>query len=333
MPVVYHNRQTLPEGRGGGTAGGLAPEGGVIYGCRPCVTGGFPMPRLSIPTLRRQELALVVITMFWGGTFPVIHYTLTLCGPFFFVGCRFVMAALALGLCFRKTLREATPHDVFAGIVIGVVAFLGYFLQTYGLQTVSSSRSAFLTALYVPLVPIMQWLFLRRPPTFMHWIGAACAFAGLLLMAGPGNMDGAFGRGETATLCSAVVFAGEIIAIGFFAGRVQLQCVTFTQLLTAGLLSLLLMPVAGEAVPVAALGQSLATAFGLGMATALIQLTMNWAQRSVSPTRATLIYASEPVWGGFFGRLTGDRLPLPALLGAACIVAGVLISEWKRKKQ
>lgn len=290
------------------------------------------MPRLSDLPFRRQELALVAITMFWGGTFPIIHYALTLCGPFFFVGCRFILAALLLGFCFRKALREAAPHDVFAGCVIGVVAFLGYFLQTYGLQTISSSRSAFLTALYVPLVPIMQWLFLRRPPTFMNWIGVLCAFAGLLLMAGPGNAGGSFGRGEAATLCGAVVFAGEIIAIGFFAGRVQLQCVTFVQLLTAGVLSLLLMLVTGEPAPADHLDLALALAAGLGLATAVIQLTMNWAQRSVSPTRATLIYASEPVWGGFFGRLTGDRLPLPALIGAACIVTGVLVSEWKRKK-
>lgn len=290
------------------------------------------MPRLSDLPFRRQELALVAITMFWGGTFPIIHYALTICGPFFFVGCRFILAALLLGFCFRKALREAAPHDVFAGCVIGVVAFLGYFLQTYGLQTISSSRSAFLTALYVPLVPIMQWLFLRRPPTFMNWIGVICAFAGLLLMAGPGNASGSFGRGEAATLCGAVVFAGEIIAIGFFAGRVQLQCVTFVQLLTAGVLSLLLMIVTGEPAPASRLDLALALAAGLGLATAIIQLTMNWAQRSVSPTRATLIYASEPVWGGFFGRLTGDRLPLPALIGAACIVTGVLVSEWKRKK-
>ena len=285
------------------------------------------MLRLSDLPFRRQELALVAITMFWGGTFPIIHYALTLCGPFFFVGCRFILAALLLGFCFRKALREAAPHDVFAGCVIGVVAFLGYFLQTYGLQTISSSRSAFLTALYVPLVPIMQWLFLRRPPTFMNWIGVLCAFAGLLLMAGPGNAGGSFGRGEAATLCGAVVFAGEIIAIGFFAGRVQLQCVTFVQLLTAGVLSLLLMLVTGEPAPADHLDLALALAAGLGLATAVIQLTMNWAQRSVSPTRATLIYASEPVWGGFFGRLTGDRLPLPALIGAACIVTGVLVSE------
>ena len=58
---------------------------------------------------------------------------------------------------------------------------------------------------------------------------------------------------------------------------------------------------------------------------------MNWAQQSVSPTRATLIYAGEPVWAGIAGRLAGERLPGIALLGAALIVAAVIISELKTK--
>jgi len=62
-------------------------------------------------------------------------------------------------------------------------------------------------------------------------------------------------------------------------------------------------------------------------------LTMNWAQKSVSPTRATVIYAGEPVWGGIVGRLAGDRLPALALAGAALIVAGVLASEIKFRRK
>lgn len=58
---------------------------------------------------------------------------------------------------------------------------------------------------------------------------------------------------------------------------------------------------------------------------------MNWAQKSVSPTRATLIYAGEPVWAGLVGRIAGERLPALALLGGALIVAAVIVSELKTK--
>ena len=86
------------------------------------------------------------------------------------------------------------------------------------------------------------------------------------------------------------------------------------------------MPVVGEAVP-AFSWTLLAIVTGLGLASAGIQIAMNWAQRTVSPTRATLIYAGEPVWAGIVGRLAGDRLGPAALAGGALIVLAVVVSE------
>jgi drug/metabolite transporter (DMT)-like permease len=45
-------------------------------------------------------------------------------------------------------------------VAIGVAIAMGYSLQTWGLQSISSSKSAFITAMYVPLVPLLQWLCL-----------------------------------------------------------------------------------------------------------------------------------------------------------------------------
>ena len=75
------------------------------------------------------------------------------------------------------------------------------------------------------------------------------------------------------------------------------------------------------------------SAVGLGLTSAVIQVAMNWAQQSVSPTRATLIYAGEPVWAGVIGRMAGERFPPIAMVGAALIVAAVIVSELKTKGQ
>jgi len=72
-------------------------------------------------------------------------------------------------------------------------------------------------------------------------------------------------------------------------------------------------------------------AVALGLASALIQFVMNWAQRVVDPSRAAIIYAGEPVWAGIIGRIAGERLPVIALLGGALVVLGVLVSELKIK--
>ena len=283
--------------------------------------------------LSRQEIALVLVTMLWGSTFLIIHIAMQHSGPLFFVGLRFTIAGLMALLLFRKHMAGITRLEVGAGIAIGCALFLGYFLQTEGLRTITSSQSAFITALYVPIVPLLQWAVLKRPPGLMSWIGVALAFSGLILLAGPEAGSLSFSPGEVATLAGAVAIAAEIILIGLFAKRVDSRRVTFVQLLTAGLVSFALMPVLGESIPAFSWLWA-GAAIGLGLASAIIQLTMNWAQKSVSPTRATVIYAGEPVWGGIVGRLAGDRLPALDLAGAALIVAGVLASEIKfgRKK-
>lgn len=268
------------------------------------------------------------ITAIWGSTFVVVHLAVQYSGPWFFVGVRFLAAGLIAAAIFHRSLRRISGRDLVSGVSIGVCLFSGYGLQTLGLQTITASTSAFITALYVPLVPLLQWAAFRKPPGRMALLGVTLAFVGLVLLAGPEALRIGFGPGETATLIGAVAMAAEIVLIGVFAGRVSLGNVTIIQLLTAGALGLMTFPLAGESVPAFSWGW-LAPALGMAAASCLIQLTMNWAQRSVSPTRATIIYAGEPVWGGIFGWFYGDRLGVIAVVGAACIVASNILSELK----
>ncbi|MEW5560106.1 DMT family transporter [Enterobacter asburiae] len=283
-------------------------------------------------SVKPQEALLIVITMFWGGTFLAVQYAVTLSDPFFFVGLRFATAAIAVGLLSLRSLRGMTWLELKAGVAIGVAIAFGYSLQTWGLQSISSSKSAFITAMYVPLVPLLQWLCLGRMPGLMSCVGIALAFVGLILLAGPEGNLLALGAGELITLAGAVAIAAEIILISAWAGKVDVKRVTVVQLATASLVAFSMMIPAGESVPSFSPGL-LVVALGLGIFSAIIQVVMNWAQRSVSPTRATVIYTGEPVWAGIFGRMAGERLPMLALLGAAFIVAGVLVSELKFKKK
>lgn len=283
-------------------------------------------------SIKPQEALLILITMFWGGTFLAVQYAVTLSDPFFFVGLRFATAALAVALISFKTLKGLTRKELFAGVAIGIAIAMGYSLQTWGLQTIPSSKSAFITAMYVPLVPLLQWLCLGRMPGLMSCIGIVLAFTGLVLLAGPGDNLLAMGPGEIITLIGAVAIAAEIILISAWAGEVDVKRVTVVQLTTASLVAFAAMVPAGERVPPMSSGL-IVVALGLGIFSAIIQITMNWAQRSVSPTRATVIYTGEPVWAGIFGRLAGERLPMLALVGAAFIIIGVLVSELKLKKR
>lgn len=283
-------------------------------------------------SVKPQEAILILITMFWGGTFLAVQYAMIMSGPFFFVGLRFATAALAVGLLSLKSLRGLTWLEVKAGVAIGVSIAIGYSMQTWGLQTIPSSKSAFITAMYVPLVPVLQWVCLGKMPGLMSWIGVALAFVGLIFLAGPEGTSLTLGAGEIITLISALAIAAEIIMISLWAGKVDIKRVTVVQLATASVVAFATMVPAGESVPPFSTGL-VVIALGLGIFSAIIQVTMNWAQRSVSPTRATVIYTGEPVWAGVFGRIAGERLPMLALLGGALIVLGVLVSELKLKRK
>lgn len=165
----------------------------------------------------------------------------------------------------------------------------------------------------------------------MPSIGICLAFIGLMLLAGPEGGALHFSEGEVVTLVSAVAIAGEIILISRYAGQVDVRRVTVVQLATASLLSFLMIVPTQEHLPDFSWLLVL-SALGLGAMSAVIQVAMNWAQQSVSPTRATLIYAGEPVWAGVVGRIAGERLPGVALLGGLLIVVAVVVSELKFRR-
>jgi len=280
---------------------------------------------------KAAQFALIFITMIWGGTFLAVQYALNFSTPMFFVGCRFAVAALAIFLISIKSMRGLTFKEILAGAAIGLMIAIGYGTQTIGLQTILSSESAFLTALYVPLVPILMWAIFQKRPSFMTWVGTALAFTGLVFLTGNGFSSIDLNYGQMLTLSCAFVIALEIILIGYFAGKVNLRRVTVVQLMVASLLSFASMPLVGEhSIPPISWGLVI-IAVALGLASALIQFVMNWAQRMVDPARAAIIYAGEPVWAGVIGRIAGERLPLLALFGGLLVVLGVLVSELKFK--
>lgn len=277
-------------------------------------------------------MALIFITLLWGGTFLIVQYALTMSSPMFFVGCRFAAAACAVALLSFKILKDTTWLDMFAGLLIGMMITIGYGAQTIGLQTILSSESAFLTALYVPLVPILQWIFFKSFPKLMTWLGIIIAFIGLILLTGNHSLDITLNSGQIFTLISAIGIAMEIILIGLFSKKVNTQRVTIIQLFFACLFSFVCMPFMGEYTAPDFSWMLLGIIIAIGIATAMIQFTMNWAQQFIDPTRATIIYTGEPVWAGLFGRMAGEHMSPYALVGAVFVVVGVLLSELKPEK-
>lgn len=278
---------------------------------------------------KAPQISLILITIIWGGSFITVQYGLNFSSPIMFVALRFAAAAIAVSLLSIKYLKNFNLKEVFAGAVIGLTIALGYGTQTIGLQSISSSESAFLTALYVPLVPILMWIIFRKKPYIMTWIGCLFAFIGLVFLTGNGFQSIQLNFGQIITIIGSIAIALEIIYIGYFAGKVNVRRVTVLQLIFASLFCFIASPILGEEGFPNFSWTLTAILCGLGLASACIQLVMNWAQQSVDSSQAAIIYAGEPVWAALIGRIAGERLPFLALIGGALVVLGVLLSELK----
>lgn len=276
------------------------------------------------------EFVLLGVTFIWGASFLVIQTALAVSGPLFFQGFRYAIAAAVLILVSLPRLKGMTALELKIGLVTGVAVALANALQAIGLESIPSSKSAFITALYVPMVPLMQLLFLREPPHLMAWVGIALAFFGLTLLAGPQAAALQFDPGEIMTLVSAAIIAAEIVLIGAFARKVDAARVAAVQLAAIALFTFAGMVPMGEGIPPMT-ATLLLCAGGLGLGSVAIHLAMYWAQRKLSPTKATLIYATEPIWAGAIGRFAGERIPVLGLVGALLIVASVVLSNLKRR--
>ena len=124
----------------------------------------------------RADLTLAFIALIWGTTFVLVKRALDDISPFLYLALRFTLAAMVLGIYFRKRIAQGiSRRDIGIGMVVGAVLMSGYVMQTVGLQTTTPSKSAFLTGLYVVLVPFAAAIVYQVRPRWAEVAGVAIA--------------------------------------------------------------------------------------------------------------------------------------------------------------
>jgi drug/metabolite transporter (DMT)-like permease len=268
------------------------------------------------------QLALVLTTVIWAATFPATKLALEQVLPLSFLFLRFVVSSLVLTFVFivaRRPLR-LTRETLRPAAVASIFLFLGYVTQTVGLRYTTASNSAFITALYVVLVP----LFLRRFDLRL-WTALSFAMSGLWLLIRPSTE---MNRGDLFTLACAAAFAVHIIAVEAYVHRSDVLSFSTWQLVmvTGALVGPALME--GYRPWTVTVTPTLVWALLITgvLATALAFCVQVWAQKYVPAQRVALIFALEPALAAWLAWLVlGERLDAFGWVGSALITAGVLI--------
>jgi len=276
------------------------------------------------------DLSLVAIAMIWGATFVLVKRALADVSTLLFLALRFTTATVALAFVFRRQLRSSHFKPALrGGIIAGACLFLGYVLQTFGLKYTSASKTGFITGLYIPLVPLFSSLLYRRIPQLTELAGVATAFVGLTLMTVERDLL-SLSRGDLLVMGCAVAYAFHILLLGRFAQSANAGVLAVMQIATAAVLS---SATFWWAEPIRIQWSRdlwIALAVTSLLATALAFAVQTWAQRWSSPTRTALIFSTEPVfaWVTSFA-LAGELLSRRATVGAALVLAGILMVELK----
>lgn len=276
-------------------------------------------------------LLLVLVAAIWGSTFVLVKDTLNSFGTFALMFLRFLIASAVLGAYFIATKRKISREDMVHGAFLGAILFISYAAQTFGLNFTSPTNSAFITGLFVILVPLLSALILHRVPERKVWLAVALAMGGLYFLTGATTR---FNIGDAVTLACSLTYALHIVFAAQFVKKCDAMNLALVQIAAVTLLSMALMLAIGE-VPRAYPLPALAAVVFLGLfATLFAQWAQLAAQKIIEPSKVALILVLEPVFAALYSALFfGEILSPVAVFGAGLILSGMLVAEWPTKKK
>ncbi|NOJ97648.1 DMT family transporter [Corallococcus sp. CA049B] len=273
--------------------------------------------------------ALVLLTLFWGMTFVLVKDALAFADPFTFLTLRFTLGALVMAALAGR--RMFTPGLVKKGLLLAVLLFLSFALQTVGLIDTTPSRAAFLTGLNVLFVPLMSAVLLKRLPRWTTTAGVVLAAVGLYALTRPSqveaSLDGGFRLGNWLSVGCAMTYAGHILLTERFAPGESVRGLVAVQLAGVAVLSALCLPFVERRLEPTPMLWSAVVVCGV-LASALAIGVQTWGQARTTAVRAALIFALEPAFASAFSVAVGREVLGPqAWVGGALILLGVLFSE------
>ena len=251
---------------------------------------------------------------------------------------RFSAAVVLLPLVFPRALTRLDAAAWRCGFWTSVPFALGFLLQLVGLTAdeVSPSESAFLTALYVVATPATVAAMERRLPGRGVLLGVPLALIGAAFVSGPPRAG--LSVGAWLTIASAIVFGLHIVVTDRLTRRCDPLAMTFTMIaFTLGwmVLALVVAPGGPALARADAVMRALAdptfslTIVGCALLATVVTLAiLNRYQKELSPSRAALLYTSEPIFAALISVGAGREAPTGWLIfGGLMILAANLVAE------
>ncbi|MDD5337612.1 MAG: DMT family transporter [Candidatus ainarchaeum sp.] len=273
----------------------------------------------------KKDIALLLAAaIMWGFSFPALKYALSAYDTFPIIAFRFTIASVLLAIPVVLARHRITRREMTLGIAAGVILFYSFATQVYGQITISPATSAFITGLYIVIVPIGGALLGKKMPANKIAFCVLLAVLGLWLLTGASF---SLGIGEILTLLSAVGFAAHILLLSR-SSECDSNAFTLVQMAVAGALSWIALPFAGG-LPRTYPFEPLLAILYLGIfASALAYWFQTIAQKRVAPSSTALIFICEPVFAAISSVFFFQEYLSPLkLIGGGIILFAMYLSQ------
>lgn len=287
----------------------------------------------------KSEAILLLITLLWGATFVIVKEALNDISSMAFIALRFLIAGIfLLPFIIRK---KFTKQNFNAGILLGILLFIGFAVQTIGLKYTSATKSGFFTGTTVIMIPILQTIIEKRIPTKGVILGSILVMIGIAFLSSGGNsifslfndIATNFNLGDGLTLVCACFFAIYIIYLDVETVKHEFGVLLFLQIITTAILAILFSLIFSGInlehfkidLTNNLIGGILYTSIFATLITTALQTKY---QKDVTPSKAGIIFSFEPIFAAIFAFfILGEKITNFGYFGAALIMLGLFISE------
>ncbi len=288
-----------------------------------------------------SKIILLLITIAWGSSFVILKETINHLPIFYVLALRFLPSSIILFLIFfAKIKNKINKTSIFHGVIIGVILFLAYAIQTLGVKYTTASRNAFLTASYCVLTPFLAYFINKTKLRSYNVISAIMCITGVgfVVFSGVSEENAqSLMLGDFLTLGCAIFYALQIIMINKYQnikGDDGLVLLIF-ELLTVGVCCsattlIVELPKNGIVAYVLNLEQVLKIGYLMLVCTLFAQLGQMLGQKYVEENEASLILSLEAFFGALFAVIIGDeKFTYLLIIGFVIIFISQLINELK----
>ncbi|HNU80421.1 MAG TPA: DMT family transporter [Bacillota bacterium] len=280
----------------------------------------------------KADLALILVTIFWGAGFPATKIALQTMTPYYHIGIRFAVASLLLSLLFYKKLRSLNKNLIKPALILSSLLFATYAFQTVGIQYTTASKSGFFSGLAVLIVPLFSIFYLKTKLELKTIISVATATLGLFLLSYTGS-DFNFNIGDFLTILCSICYAWQLLFTGTYVQKHDATLLAIVQLFFVSLygmaFAVILEPIpANMSVP-----SFWSLMFSAVFCTAFAFWMQTTAQKFTAASHIALIFTMEPVFGALTSfLLLNEVLGARGIIGGILIVSAMIISEFQWAK-